>query len=296
MAKVKRRKTNRSPAPAGPVARVSPIKPGLRGARNWTTAQIRAARYTRKGFIRLALTCLLAVTFLMFIGLWLGGFLPDVDRSSREFVKSRLTAMGFVVKRVDIKGEGRLPETEIRAALNIQDGQYIFDVDMKSVQARVEDLNWVDHAIVRRLWPDRIVVQIIERRPYALWQNQGALKVVDVSGKPIENADISVYTELPLIVGEGAPREAETILTLLQSYPDISQRVSALVYMNGTRWNLQMHGGDMWVKLPAQAPESALRRLEIMQTDKAILDRQIAEIDLRIADRISFLPTRQKKA
>ena len=35
------------------VHRVSPIKPGVRGARNWATAQVRAAGYSRKGFWRL---------------------------------------------------------------------------------------------------------------------------------------------------------------------------------------------------------------------------------------------------
>ena len=49
MAKVKGNPGSISPGSR----RVSPLKPGLRGARNWASAQMRAASHTQKGFVRL---------------------------------------------------------------------------------------------------------------------------------------------------------------------------------------------------------------------------------------------------
>ena len=167
------------------LSRVSPLKPSLRGARNWATAQLRAARYSRRSFWRLLLS-ILAVSFLVLFGaLWLGGFFPDARSAGSKFVENRLISMGFVVERVDVIGEGRLREEDVRIALAVQPGDFLFELDVKEAQKRVESLNWVERAIVRRLWPDRIVVQIVERSPYALWQYQEQIKLVDYEGEVI---------------------------------------------------------------------------------------------------------------
>ena len=106
----------------GSVKRISPIKPGLTGARNWATAQIRAASYTRKGFMRFTLSLAALILFVIFMGLWLGGFLPDIRQSADDFKRNRLIAMGFVVDRVDVMGEGRLNEDQIRQSLGVKHG------------------------------------------------------------------------------------------------------------------------------------------------------------------------------
>ena len=71
-------------------------------------------------------------------------------------------------------GEGRLNERDIRMAAQIQPGSYFFGVDLDAARDRTESLPWVDRAVVRRLWPNRIVVQVVETTPYALWQNEGS--------------------------------------------------------------------------------------------------------------------------
>jgi len=105
-------------------------------------------------------------------------------------------------------GEGRLREEDVRRALGVYAGDYLFGIDMDGAQARVESLSWVDRAVVRRLWPDRIVVQIIERQPYALWQHEGEVKVVDAKGIAITDADMAKFTQLTLFVGEAAGEQA----------------------------------------------------------------------------------------
>jgi cell division protein FtsQ len=143
---------------------------------------MRAASHTRKGFWRLVASIVGTLLFIIFIGIWLGGFLPNVMQAGSDFKRDRLMSMGFTIERVDVMGEGRLREEDVRRALGVYAGDYLFGIDMDGAQARVESLSWVDRAVVRRLWPDRIVVQIIERQPYALWQHEGEVKVVDAKG------------------------------------------------------------------------------------------------------------------
>ena len=276
--------------------RVSPLKPGLRGARNWASAQMRAASHTRKGFTRLVLSIVGTLFFIIFLGIWLGGFLPNVMQAGDNFKRNRLMSMGFVIERVDVMGEGRLSEEDVRRALNVYAGDYLFGIDMESAQKRVESLSWVDRAVVRRLWPDRIVVQIIERQPYALWQHQGEVKVVDVKGAAISNADAARFTQLTLFVGEKAGEQAVDIRQMMGEFPQIAPRVESFVHVSGSRWDMVLNDGQMRVMLPEQNMRKALRQLHNLQTQTQILDRTIETIDMRLSDRLTLSPATPERA
>lgn len=295
MAKVANKKSAPKSASRAP-QRVSPMKPGISGARNWATAQVRAATYTRKAFMRLTLSILFVFLAVLYGALWLGGYLPNAKDTVSDFSRARLVSMGFVIKRVDVMGEGRLRESEVRETLGVNAGDFLFDLDTRSAQSRIQSLSWVDHAVVRRLWPDRVVVQIVERRPYALWQYEGTIKVVDQKGLPIEDADYTQYYALPLIVGENAAPDMKTLQAHLRAFPDIARHVDAIVKVNDRQWNLKMLNGALSVQLPHDNISGALTTLNRLQNDQQILNRQIANIDLRLSDRITLTPLTYQRA
>jgi len=277
---------------SGPVRRVSPLKPGLRGARNWASAQIRAANNTRKGMVRFVASVFLMFCLLVFLALWLGGVLPQVRQGVHDFKVNRLMGMGFVVKQVDVMGEGRLNEADVRAAIGIYPGEYFFGADLERAQLRTESLPWVDRAVVRRLWPNRIVVQLVETKPYALWQQNGQFSLVSAKGEEITKLEDvrSLPKGLKTLIGPDAPEHAPVIQTALQAYPNIWVRTESLVHMRDTRWDLYLEGG-IKVKLPETGIEAALERLAELHARTQILDRDVAAIDLRLVDRVSFTPT-----
>jgi len=276
--------------------RVSPLKPGIRGARNWASAQMRAANHTRKGFIRLVLSIIGTLLFIVFLGLWLGGFLPNVLQAGDNFKRSRLMSMGFVIERVDVMGEGRLREEDVRRALGVYSGDYLFGIDMESAQNRVESLSWVDRAVVRRLWPDRIVVQIIERQPYALWQFEGDVKVIDVAGTAITDAQATQFTQLTLFVGEHAGEDAASIRQMMVEFPQIAPRVESFISVSNKRWDMVLDDGALRVMLPEKDMRKALRHLQNLQAQTQILDRTIKTIDMRLPDRLTLSPTSPEHA
>ncbi|MEP3892359.1 MAG: cell division protein FtsQ/DivIB [Hellea sp.] len=276
--------------------RVSPLKPGLRGARNWASAQMRSASHTRKGFMRLVASIVGTLLFIVFLGIWLGGFLPNVMQAGDNFKRSRLMSMGFVIDRIDVMGEGRLREEDVRRALGVYSGDYLFGIDMEGAQARVESLSWVDRAVVRRLWPDRIVVQIIERQPYALWQHQGDVKVVDVKGAAITDANAAQFTQLTLFVGESAGEQAADMRQMMGEFPQIASRVESFVNVSGRRWDMVLDEGAVRVMLPEKDMRKALRNLQDMQAQTRLLDRKIETIDMRLPGRLTLSPSSPEHA
>ena len=269
--------------------RVSPIKPGLRGSQNWMAAQMRAAKHSPKAFARFILKIIGTFLTLIFLGLWLGGYLPAVREGLNNWKIDRLMAAGFVVEKIDVMGEGRLNERDIRLAAQIQTGSYFFGVDLDAARDRTESLPWVDRAVVRRLWPNRIVVQIVETKPYALWQNEGRVHLLAETGAlivPVEAMD-SVPTGLRTYIGANAPVAAQSMEAMLAPYNEIWQRVESLVQFPSGRWDLHLKN-NMIVKLPAQDVETAVQRLAKLDRDTFILSRDVGAIDLRLPDRIGL--------
>lgn len=269
--------------------RVSPLKPGLRGSQNWMAAQMRAAKHSPKAFARFILKIVATFLALIFIGLWLGGYLPAIRDSLNSWKIDRLMAAGFVVEQVDVMGEGRLNERDIRLAAQIQTGSYFFGVDLEAARDRTESLPWVDRAVVRRLWPNRIVVQVVETTPYALWQNEGELHLLADSGAPIVPVTqaASIPPALKTYVGVDAPKHAKAIEATLEPYEDIWARVEGLVQFPSGRWDLHMRN-EIVVRLPVENVDGAVKRLAKLDRDTFILSRQVGTIDLRLNDRISL--------
>jgi len=269
--------------------RVSPLKPGLRGSQNWMAAQMRAAKHSPKALVRFILKIIGTFAALIFLGLWLGGYLPAIREGLNTWKVERLMAAGFVVEQIDVMGEGRLNERDIRLAAQIQPGSYFFGVDLDAARDRTESLPWVDRAVVRRLWPNRIVVQVVETTPYALWQNEGQLHLLAETGAlivPVETA-LSFPSELKTYIGENAPRDAKIIEATLEPYTEIWTRVESLVQFPSGRWDLHMRNAAV-VRLPVENVEAAVKRLAKLDRETFILSRDLGTIDLRLSDRIGL--------
>ena len=264
--------------------------------RNRIAGQMRAASYSRGAAMRMAMAVTAGLFAVVLLGLWLGGFMPQVRDAGARAVQGRLVAMGFVVERVDVIGEGRIREDEVRAALGIYPGEYLFAPDMRQAQIKVQRLSWVDDAMVRRLWPNRIVVHIIEREPVALWQENGRVQVVDSSGLVIEAANAGDFSDLPLVVGVNAAPKAQEIYDALVLSPEVTSRLSAIVRVADRRWDIVLKDGAPRLMLPEVGAVSALRRIENMQRSHRILDLDLETVDLRNSGRLVMRPRAKSRA
>jgi cell division protein FtsQ len=190
------------------------------------------------------------------------------------------------VQDIQIDGRQNTPEPLLRAALGVNKGDPILGFSVEAARQRIESLSWVDHVAVERRLPGTIWVALTERRPFAIWQDQGKFLLIDREGQTVTNEDVAAFGELPLVVGNGAPAFAAAMLDLLTKFPDIHDHVAALVRVGERRWNLQLKNG-MTVMLPEGHEEAALKRLHDLQTSQALLDRPLVSIDMRLPDRLA---------
>jgi cell division protein FtsQ len=214
--------------------------------------------------------------------------------SMRERLGAVTAASGLRVTDVVIEGRANTPEALVRAAIGISKGDPILGFSLEETKARIEMIPWVEHATVERRLPGTVVVSLQERRPFAIWQNQGKFVLVDRTGQIVANQDVSQFRHLPLIVGLGAPAAASELLDALQQRPVLAEKISGSVRVGERRWNLRMINGTD-VLLPEGHEAAALDRLMQLQQDHAVLDRPLAAIDLRLPDRLVFHPKADAK-
>ncbi|MBV9993179.1 MAG: FtsQ-type POTRA domain-containing protein [Alphaproteobacteria bacterium] len=187
---------------------------------------------------------------------------------------------GFGISEVHLAGNQRTPPETILAALGFQPGESIFGADLQSARARLMQLDWVADADVQRRYPDAISVRIVEKLPFALWKTQAATYVVERSGKVI-TADVTPeFAHLPLLAGDAAPQDAADLVDAVAAHRAIAARTKAYQRVSERRWNLILDG-NVVVQLPEAGWREQLDTLEKLIVDDGVLERSVAEIDLR---------------
>jgi cell division protein FtsQ len=207
----------------------------------------------------------------------------------RERFGNATAAAGLRVNDVVIQGRANTPEPLLRAAIGVSKGDPILGFSVELARQRIETLSWVRHATVERRLPSTVVVYLQERRPFAIWQNQGKFVLIDRTGQVVANENLAEFHQLPLVVGPGAPTAAATLLDALTDHPDLQKRITAAVRVGERRWNLRLtNGAD--VMLPEGHEAQAIARLMQLQQEHALLDRPLAAIDMRLGDRLVVRP------
>jgi cell division protein FtsQ len=209
--------------------------------------------------------------------------------SVRERIGTMTAGAGMRVHDIKIEGRANTPEPILLAALGVSKGDPIIGFSLDQARMRIEKLTWIAHATVERRLPGTIVVALWERRPFAVWQNQGRYVLIDREGQPVTDEEVAKFRNLPLIVGPGAPEAARGLLDALTERPMIQARVEAAMRISERRWNLRMKNGTD-ILLPEGHEIEALDRLMVLQQDTALLDRPLQAIDMRLGDRLVLRP------
>ncbi len=220
------------------------------------------------------------VAVLAAVLLWSGGYVGLLGERVSRFTDGVTVAAGFEINRITARGFEHVSEEELLAALGPVMGASIAHFDPYAAQARVEELGWVRSAAVSRLWPNTIHVSVREREPAAVWQLSGALHLIDQSGAVIRQIDAFEYSNLPLIVGAGAPGSASGMLKALRSEPALWGAASALIRVGDRRWNVRLNSGAD-VKFPEDGYEDAVHDLARLHAAYGLLDQKLEYIDLR---------------
>jgi cell division protein FtsQ len=212
----------------------------------------------------------------------------SVGLTAYRFVQGEFAQAGFGIDAIEITGQTLTEDKDIITLLTVGAGNSTLTFDAQKAQARLEWLRAVKSATVRKVYPNRVIVSIVEKVPVARWRIGDTTWLIDETGKKI-GTDISSYTDLPLLIGEGAGDDGVAMVRVLARHEGLDDQLAALSRIGDRRWDLIYRNG-LRVQLPESGVAQALDQLEMYQTDYALLERDVSVIDLRVPGIVTLKP------
>ena len=159
-------------------------------------------------------------------------------------------------------------------------------LDAGDARARLKANPWIADATVLKLYPGRLQIAVTERDAFALWQRDGKVEVIADDGTVVEPYAGQPFRQAAAggrrrrrDPGQGLPGDARPI--------SLDPRPAAR-RGPGRRAALERHAQERHRRAAAgDRLEQALDTLVTLDRDNKILSRDIAAIDLRLADRVT---------
>ena len=114
-------------------------------------------------------------------------------------------AMGsdaLVIQRITVEGNTRMSTGEVVSLLDGLRGQNMLSVDLEAWKASLKASPWVADAAIRRVFPGRVAVAVVERMPVGIGRLGDTLFLVDRQGNLIDEYGPN-YAELDLPILTG---------------------------------------------------------------------------------------------
>lgn len=199
----------------------------------------------------------------------------------------------FLINQLKIKGKFRyLDPAEVEVAIGEHASSNFFSVELDQVKKSIEGLAWVQHADVRRQWPNTLTVTIREHVPVMRWGEDkwvtSAGVVVDLPGQ------VSLPNAITLIADD-----SNASLVLAQAFAWKKQLakkrlVVQKVQLSQSRaWTITLmhsaNGASFDLLLGREKAEQRLARFELLFDQQfRYSEKQLERVDARYPDGLAI--------
>ena len=212
----------------------------------------------------------------------LGAEVTGVTAKIHEEWAQAVGRAGFQVKKVEVVGADRIDRLKVYDIALAQKDRSMAAVELDDVRRDLMQYGWIKDARVSRRLPDTLVVDIVERTPAAIWQNDGRLSLIDDSGIVLEPVTVATMPDLPLVIGPNANRRAQDLDALLAEASSLKELLAGATWVGNRRWDLRFRSGET-LSLPEGDAEAkaALAKFAHMDGANRLLGRGILRFDMR---------------
>jgi len=195
---------------------------------------------------------------------------------------------GFRVRSVDVQGLRRMDPGPVYAIALDQKTTAMPLVDVDGIRNRLLEFGWIKDARVSRRFPDTLVIDVVERTPAALWQDEDRLTLIDAEGVVLDRVKVSQMPDLPLLIGKGANAQAVPLERLLAQVPALKAQLVSATWVGQRRWDLAFQSGETLALPEGEATAgAALTKFASLDKSAGLLGRGILRFDLRVPGKMT---------
>ena len=181
----------------------------------------------------------------------------------------------------------RVSEMQILAAIEPHLEAGFFSANLTAVRAALEALEWVDVAVVRRRWPDRVQVLIVEQVPAARWGEDGLL---NTRGELFVTDARHIPAELPQLSGpDGSASDvARRYLAMHGRLVQAGLTLASVSLDERGAWRLSLSNG-VEVRLGRRDVDTRSERFIDVATELVSRQQEVIEfVDMRYSNGFSI--------
>jgi cell division protein FtsQ len=215
---------------------------------------------------------------LLALATWMG-----IPAAAGAALAEGIGRAGFRVDEIEVTGAKHMDPMTVYAVALDQKSRAMPLVDLEGVREKLLSYGWIADAHVSRRLPNKLLIDIVERTPSAVWQNKGQLTLIADNGVELEPVSAEAMPDLPLVIGEGADSEEPAYQKLLSAAPALKPQIKAATWVGNRRWDLLFVSGET-LALPAGDDAAAAALLKFAEIDGStpLLGKGYVRFDMRI--------------
>ncbi len=176
---------------------------------------------------------------LFFVGMVIAliAFIWGLERGTRLLLASHLQ-----LDKIEVQGCNRMDPQQIIEAASVPPEAPMLNLDLREISRRVESFPWVRSCVVRRVLPDKLALQVIERNPIAMIRLD-KLYYVDEDGTPFKEPSPGEPLDYPIVTGwddqawkQGERKdligEALWFIREMRNYPHLAKEGVSEIHFN----------------------------------------------------------------
>ena len=190
------------------------------------------------------------------------------------------------VSKLEIKTTNLDLINQINAILKLSFPINSIKLDINHIQKIINQIDSVESSNVRIKDSGVLLVEVIERKPVAVYRENDDLTLIDLKGYKINNIfSRNDRKDLPLIVGTEGNYQVKEALEIYQLLSIYLNEIRGLIRIGERRWDI-IFKNNKRIKLPEKYPKRSLRKF--LSSDKSYLisSNDFVIIDLRFTNKI----------
>ncbi len=187
------------------------------------------------------------------------------------------------IKSIQLSGSFQnIDEDEVVSSLQQFIGEGFFSLDITRVQKTLGDKPWVEAVSIRRIWPDRLRIIIVENKPVARWDSDHLISDKAV----VFRAQTEDFAQLPEVnsASDSASQILRFYYALETRFGSLNERVAMLRKDSRGALDIELENG-LKIKLGREDIERKIDRFVAIYPQHIYPRRnQIQQLDLRYSN------------
>jgi hypothetical protein len=124
----------------------------------------------------------------------------------------------FRLREIEVKGNRKIPQETLLSLALIEGMPNLFTIRLKEMTKQLESHPWIDQVRGRKVFPNKIVIEVVEKKPIAILQLE-ELFYIDTQGEIFSRVGERDGYNYPILTGltrgviEKEPEKAKLLLT-----------------------------------------------------------------------------------